>query len=91
MAKNHMKPILVSAGVTKGDDGDVAKYTAHIFRHAAASLWIEQGMNPKRVQALVGHGSIQVTFDTYGHLFEWAERDADDANAIERAIFSDAT
>jgi integrase len=91
MATNHMKPILVAAGVTKDDDESVAKYTAHIFRHAAASLWIEQGMNAKRVQTLVGHGSIQVTFDTYGHLIEEAERDASDANAIERAIFSDAT
>lgn len=90
MAKSHLSPILVSAGVTKGD-GSVAKYSAHIFRHAAASLWIEQGLNPKRVQTLVGHGSIQVTFDTYGHLFEQAERDANDVNAIERALFADAT
>lgn len=81
----------LAAGVTKENDRCVAKYTAHIFRHAAASLWVEQGMNPKRVQALVGHGSIQVTFDVYGHLFEQVERDANDANAIERAIFSDAT
>ncbi len=91
MGKNHLKPIIVAAGVTKDDDNSLAKYTAHIFRHAAASLWIEQGMNPKRVQTLVGHGSIQVTFDTYGHLFEQAEQDASDANAIERAIFADAT
>jgi integrase len=94
MTKSHLTPILVAAGVTKAgkvEDEAVAKYTAHIFRHAAASLWIEQGMNAKRVQTLVGHGSIQVTFDTYGHLFEQVERDAKDANAIERAIFSDAT
>jgi integrase len=41
----------------------------HALRHAAASLFIEQGFTPKRVQALMGHSSIQVTFDTYGHLF----------------------
>jgi len=94
MAKKHLQPILLEAGVTRPGlkEGEaVAKYTAHIFRHAAASLWIEQKMNAKRVQTLVGHGSIQVTFDTYGHLFEQAEEDADDANAIERAIFADAT
>ena len=91
MAKKHIKPILVAAGVTKDKDEAAAKYTAHIFRHAAASLWIERGLNAKRVQTLVGHGSIQVTFDTYGHLFEQAERDSQDANAIERALFSDAT
>jgi integrase len=63
----------------------------HAFRHAAASLWIEQGINPKRVQALMGHSSIQMTFDTYGHLFDLADEDAQDAAAIERALFSDAT
>ncbi|WP_333839303.1 tyrosine-type recombinase/integrase [Novosphingobium sp.] len=67
------------------------RYGMHAFRHAAASLWIEQGLNPKRVQALMGHSSIQMTFDTYGHLLEEAQKDAQDAGAIERALFADAT
>lgn len=90
MGKKYLKPILIAAGVTKpGQDEDkaAAKYTAHVFRHAAASLWIDQGLNPKRVQTLVGHSSIQVTFDTYGHLFEERDRDLAEANAIERALF----
>jgi integrase len=41
----------------------------HRFRHFFASWLIDQGFGPKRVQALMGHSSIQVTFDTYGHLF----------------------
>ncbi|MFO6430721.1 tyrosine-type recombinase/integrase [Erythrobacter sp. W302b] len=89
MGKKYLKPILVAAGVTKLAQGEaVAKYTAHTFRHAAASLWIDQGLNPKRVQTLVGHSSIQVTFDTYGHLFEERDRDASDADAIERALLA---
>lgn len=90
MAKNHLKPIMIAAGVTKpgtGEDEQVAKFSAHVFRHAAASLWIEQGLNPKRVQTLVGHGSIQVTFDTYGHLFQSEDVGAADRNAIEQALF----
>ncbi|MEY9131864.1 integrase [Bradyrhizobium diazoefficiens] len=51
------------------------KYGLHALRHAAASLWIEQGLNPKRIQALMGHATIQMTFDTYGHLFK--DNDAD--------------
>jgi integrase len=47
----------------------------HAFRHAAASLFIEQGFSPKRVQALMGHSTIQVTFDTYGHLFPSQDED----------------
>ena len=94
MVKSHLQPILFAAGVTiagEGEDEAVSKYSAHKFRHAAGSLWIDRGLNPKRVQTLVGHGSIQVTFDTYGHLFEQAEQGAADADAIEQALFSDNT
>ena len=34
-----------------------------------ASLLIEQGAHPKYIQEQMGHSSIQVTMDTYGHLF----------------------
>ena len=53
------------------------RYEFHDLRHVAASLWIEQGATPKRVQAIMGHSSIRVTFDTYGHLF--TDSDADQA------------
>ena len=45
------------------------RYGLHALRHAAASLFIEQGMNPKRVQVLMGHSSISMTMDVYGKLF----------------------
>ena len=45
------------------------KYGMHAFRHAAASLFIAQKMSPKEIQVLMGHSTIGVTFDTYGHLF----------------------
>jgi integrase len=51
------------------------KYGMHSLRHAAASLFIEQGFSPKRVQALMGHSTIQMTFDTYGHLFPSQDSD----------------
>ncbi len=57
----------IACGIVK-DDGK-PKYGIHALRHAAASLFIEQGLTPKRVQAIMGHSSIQMTFDTYGHLF----------------------
>ncbi len=78
---NHVAPIIIAA--------KSGTFGLHAFRHAAASLWIEQGLNPKRVQTLMGHSSIQVTFDTYGHLFEQLQKDADDAAAIERALFAE--
>ena len=41
----------------------------HDLRHAAASLFIEAEMPPKRLCEVMGHSSIQVTFDLYGHLW----------------------
>lgn len=84
MSLNIAAPVLVAAGVVsaKGDP----LYTLHDFRHAAASLWIEQRVSPKRVQGWMGHSSIQVTFDIYGHLFEQADQDASVAGAIERDV-----
>jgi integrase len=61
------------AGIV-GTDGE-AKYGFHALRHFFASWAIEQGFSPKRLQALIGHSSIQMTFDVYGHLFPSLEDD----------------
>jgi len=61
-----------------GEDGKPtmrAKYGMHAMRHFYASWLIEQGFNPKKIRTLLGHSSIQVTFDTYGHLFPNLEND----------------
>jgi integrase len=73
LVKRGFNPIQVAAGVIDEDGGP--KYGVHSLRHAAASLWIENHANPKQIQTLMGHSTIQMTFDTYGHLF--ADGDAD--------------
>jgi integrase len=70
---DYGKPILDADGKPKLVPA--AKYGLHSLRHACASLWIESGRNPKQIQTLIGHSSIKVTFDTYGHLFADAEGD----------------
>lgn len=88
LIKNVVGPIQIAAKVSTGGDDPAPRYGMHAFRHAAASLWIEQGLNPKRIQTLMGHSSIQVTFDTYGHLFDSSDQDAREAAAIETALFA---
>jgi len=73
LVQRGFAPIQVAAGVV--DANGEANYGMHALRHACASLWIENGMNPKRIQKLMGHSTIQMTFDTYGHLFTDAEGD----------------
>ncbi|MGW0229435.1 tyrosine-type recombinase/integrase [Actinopolymorpha singaporensis] len=41
----------------------------HGFRHTAASLYISSGTPPKVVQRILGHGSVMITMDLYGHLY----------------------
>jgi integrase len=45
------------------------RFNWHALRHFAVSSWIEAGFPPKTVQTFAGHASLQVTMDTYGHLF----------------------
>ena len=55
----------------------------HDLRHTHAAILIAQGEHPKVIQLRLGHSSIQVTLDTYGHLFEGIDQAAADRlNAI---------
>jgi integrase len=89
-------PLLVAAKVTrlreeKDEDGnpiEEAKYSLHALRHAAAALWIEQGLGPKRIQTLMGHASIQQTFDQYGYLFEARDDDKRAMKEIEARLLT---
>jgi integrase len=42
----------------------------HDLRHTHASWLIAAGEHPKAIQTRLGHSSIQVTIDRYGHLME---------------------
>lgn len=51
------------------DRAAIEDLRVHDLRHTCAALLIATGANPKAVQAHLGHSSIQVTYDRYGHLF----------------------
>ena len=42
----------------------------HDLRHSAASRLIAEGEDLKRVSDFMGHSSIKITADVYGHLIE---------------------
>jgi integrase len=75
------KPVINNAGdpVMR----EAGRYGLHALRHACASLWIEGGKNPKAIQTLMGHSTIQMTYDVYGHLFADAEADHRAAEDIQ--------
>jgi integrase len=45
------------------------KLRIHDLRHTAASILIAQGAHPKVIQEHLGHSSIVITMDRYGHLY----------------------
>ena len=85
-------PAQVAAGVVNGNGG--AKYPGlHSLRHFYASWCINRRVDGglelplKVVQARLGHASIQMTADTYGHLFPRGDDGAELA-AAEQAFLA---
>jgi len=58
------------------EDGETVyrpKFSPYDLRHFFASMLIEQRVNLKRIQYLMGHEDIRTTLNTYGHLIERME------------------
>jgi integrase len=85
-------PAQIAAGVITRDGK--AKYTGlHALRHFYASLCINSredgglGLLPKSVQERLGHSSITMTYDRYGHLFPRGD-DSKLLDAVEGALIA---
>ncbi|MEF2071919.1 tyrosine-type recombinase/integrase [Consotaella aegiceratis] len=96
-----LHPTMIRAGVAvdtgkvdeKGRAVLAAKYTGmHALRHWYASWCINAKsdggleLSPKAVQDRMGHSSIQMTYDTYGHLFPAADEAQALADAESRLL-----
>jgi integrase len=84
-------PIMKAAGLT--DKAGEPKYGLHSLRHYFASWCINRKTDggrelpPKNVQTLLGHNSIMMTLDIYGHLFKSGNDRAELAEA-EKALWA---
>jgi integrase len=100
IVERGLVPTLIAAGVTvdgTGKDGEpvkLAKYTGlHAFRHFYASWCInrraEGGLElpAKVVQERLGHSSIMMTMDVYGHLFPRSD-DSEELAEAERSLLA---
>ena len=88
---NVWLPALARAGlisVTRRS-GRVPSYgkgpTFHDLRHTAVALAIQAGAHPKAIQSRLGHASIGVTMNTYGHLIDDGSELAADLDRLRSA------
>ena len=51
------------------DDEKVRRFNCHDLRHYNASVLIKSGKNILQISQRLGHGSVEVTLNVYGHLF----------------------
>lgn len=59
------------------------------LRHTHASLLIAEGVHPKKIAERLGHASIKLTMDLYGHLFEGSDKES--ADRMQRIFGGRAT
>ena len=65
IAVRYMQPALATASLRK--------FRFHDLRHTFGSLLIQDGASLTYVKEQMGHSSIQITVDTYGHLVPGAD------------------
>jgi len=65
IAARYMEPALEKAGLRR--------FRFHDLRHTFGSLLIQDGASLAYVKDQMGHSSIQITVDTYGHLIPGAD------------------
>lgn len=65
----------------------VKHFTPYSLRHFFASMLIEQNKSLKFIQTVMGHESIKMTFDVYGHIIRRKETaELDDEGGILRYV-----
>ncbi|MGV0740335.1 tyrosine-type recombinase/integrase [Mycobacterium syngnathidarum] len=69
--RNLLRTVEIAA-----DKAGIEDVGAHTLRHSAAVGWLESGVHIKAAADLLGHASISITGDLYGHTSDDAARAA---------------
>ena len=51
-------------------EANIERFSSHAFRDTFATRCVESGMQPKTLQEIMGHASINMTMDLYAHVLD---------------------
>jgi integrase len=80
VVKRHFDPTLRKAGLRH--------VSFHSLRHTNASMRIQSGQNIKYMSTQMGHSSVKVTLDVYGHLFNDEDFNRQQVNLLQSTYHS---
>lgn len=80
IANRHFYPALRRAGLRQ--------VSFHSLRHSNASLRIQANQNIKYISQQLGHSTIRITMDIYGHLFDDVEFTRQQVELLEASLGS---
>lgn len=78
MMKRYFEATLIKAGLPH--------FSFHSLRHTNVAIRIHANQNIKYIQEQIGHASIQVTLDIYGHLFKDLNFNRQQAALLDTAV-----
>ena len=87
LIRQSFKPLLNAADAERASHGNAESFPTirfHDVRHTAATLMLQQGVNPKVVQERLGHARVGITLDIYSHVMPTMQREA--AEKINAAL-----
>ena len=65
IVSDAIKKVVDEVNLTRDITEEMELFSAHCFRHTFATRCFEAGIQPKTVQAYLGHASLQMTMDLY--------------------------
>jgi integrase len=83
--RRYFQPAAVAQGLgemTRPDPNAPERYAGmrwHDLRHTAVALMVSAGVEPLVISRVLGHGSISITYDVYGHVLPSLEEKMTDA------------
>lgn len=80
MYSDAIRAIIKQINLTRSFDNEFEIFSGHALRHTFATRCIENGIQPKVVQAYLGHATLKMTMDLYVHVTD--DKAAEDIEKI---------